>query len=449
MAKKQSKRRTPSAIRKASSQRKPKQSLRSQVERVAPTLADKARAATPTISPSLQSQLAMFAADLGKDPKRSAVFNSIYSETAGDWNATVAQLNNKKAFKGELLNKLEFTHQLAEWSDNNHKLVRAFQANASTNSMRDIATTFDRAHFIKLVSKEKAHGKDDTATILGDRLYNDLFQRQPTAMLGRMLQSEKESPIATRADRANVAHFLANQPSTFDIKTMSIYQAFNNPRSFDGIELEAHEATRTQLKSLQRVAALSPAPEVVSVLMRANVTSALMIGDMPESQFVESLAPKLGHGGEAVARQVHVNAVNARIRNEQALISMKEINNGTGVAFIDKSMRNGLSKGNELPTTLDQNNLSWDFLFGDADLCECGQCTSVYSASAYYVELLQYLRNNNLDPGAAGALAIHTDPKDISKTPLRKLFESTSGPRVFAIDVCKYKHQLAVHRPGQ
>ena len=32
------------------------------------------------------------------------------------------------------------------------------------------------------------------------------------------------------------------------------------------------------------------------------------------------------------------------------------------------------------------------------DYCECDDCLSVYSPASYFVELLQFLRNNDLDP---------------------------------------------------
>ncbi|ESS71646.1 hypothetical protein MGMO_93c00040 [Methyloglobulus morosus KoM1] len=77
----------------------------------------------------------------------------------------------------------------------------------------------------------------------------------------------------------------------------------------------------------------------------------------------------------------------------------------------------------ELNKALIKHNLSWDLLFGDADMCECGECNSVYSAAAYFVELLNYLRNNNLDPNAPGTMAIRKNDRfDISNTPLEKLF---------------------------
>src|SRR5262249_49195038 len=61
--------------------------------------------------------------------------------------------------------------------------------------------------------------------------------------------------------------------------------------------------------------------------------------------------------------------------------------------------------------------LNLESLFGSIDYCECDDCLSVYSPAAYFVDILQYLRNNNLDPSK-----ISSDPKDISNTPLEKLF---------------------------
>ncbi|MCC6280594.1 MAG: hypothetical protein IT262_08340, partial [Saprospiraceae bacterium] len=128
----------------------------------------------------------------------------------------------------------------------------------------------------------------------------------------------------------------------------------------------------------------------------------------------------------------------ARVRNEHALIAWKEAGEGTGIALIDKSLNRRTetpagrnARDVKTPTQdwgidakLAKHNLSWDLLFGDADFCECGECTSVYSAASYFVELLQYLRNNNLDlnPANDGSIQIKSDPKDISNTPLEKLF---------------------------
>jgi hypothetical protein len=73
--------------------------------------------------------------------------------------------------------------------------------------------------------------------------------------------------------------------------------------------------------------------------------------------------------------------------------------------------------------------LNLETLFGNMDFCECEECTSVYSPAAYFVELLQYLRNNNLgsdpksgNPDPTQNPNIKKDGKDITGTPLEKLF---------------------------
>ncbi|GAX46345.1 hypothetical protein NIES4075_73660 [Tolypothrix sp. NIES-4075] len=68
--------------------------------------------------------------------------------------------------------------------------------------------------------------------------------------------------------------------------------------------------------------------------------------------------------------------------------------------------------------------LNLEELFGSMDYCECEECTSVYSPASYFVEILQFLRNNNLAPKD---LANPGNPNPnihpgIEGTPLEKLF---------------------------
>ena len=70
--------------------------------------------------------------------------------------------------------------------------------------------------------------------------------------------------------------------------------------------------------------------------------------------------------------------------------------------------------------------LNLEALFRGMDHCECDDCLSVYSPAAYFVEVLQYLRNNKLGPDPAHPAnpnpGLRAEPKDISNTPLEKLF---------------------------
>ena len=160
-------------------------------------------------------------------------------------------------------------------------------------------------------------------------------------MIKRLGVDAKETQVKEKNISGHIARFLANQPATFTIKTTSVYEAFKNEDAFKGIDSEHHEAIKTELKTLQRVAAISPVPEVLPVLMKTTLTSALLGSDLPEGQFVEAFSKQLGKNGELIARQTQLNAVNARIRNEQALMYMKGIAAGKGIAMLDKAMKNG------------------------------------------------------------------------------------------------------------
>jgi hypothetical protein len=367
-------------------------------------------------------------------------FNKIYQEKSGDWTAVSKELTPENGFKPEVTKKLQFTHFLSEWSQDNEKIVGIFLKDTGTNSMRDLALNFNKEAFAKKLTENEAVPLGITAKAYAAKLNEELFQLEPTAMVQNMAGNPVESPVADRVMSGNVAVFLSNQPESFNMKTTSIYEAFQHENAFKGIAPELREGLKKEVKALQRVVALSPIPEALPVLMKTNMTSALMISDMPEQQFVKNLSGMLNGNGENVAKQIYKNAVDVRIRNEQALIALKELGQGTGVSFIDKSLyttKPAFGNNGPIPVTqpmkytlpmqkvqahLAKHHLSWDLLFGDADFCECGECTSVYSAAAYFVDLLQYLRNNDLDPNATGTLKIRTDPKDISNTPLEKLF---------------------------
>ena len=378
----------------------------------------------------LNARLDLFQFDLGKNKELTTTFSTLYAEKEGDWTAIKADLTEDKGFTPDVVKNLTFTHALSDWSKDNADLVKVFQKDKTTFSMRDIALNFDKAQFTeKLIQEQVAPADADiVAEHYAASLHDALFHIEPTAVVQNLVQNQKQTPISDPILRGGIATFLNNQEESFNIKTTSIYTAFKQENAFKDIPAEQQEGIKTALKTVQRVAAISPVAEAIPVLMKAKIHTAYQVSEMPESQFITAFKDALGDNGAAIAQQLHVNAVNSRIRNEHALIALKEAKQGTGIAFIDKSLNVEAAVPTEMSTRGigdDKNNLSWDTLFGDADLCECGECTSVYSAASYFVELMQYLRNNNLDPNPTndGSIKIKADAKDISGTPLQKLLD--------------------------
>src|SRR5204862_2250109 len=127
-------------------------------------------------------------------------------------------------------------------------------------------------------------------------------------------------PIVDTNLRAGVVSFLDNQPD-FNTRTTSIYTALKHPEAFKGIADEHRPEVVENLKTLQRVQAISPIPEAVPILMKANLTSAFRVAEIPESTFLNAHGTALG---EDTARQVYTSAINTHIRHEHALMTIRE-----------------------------------------------------------------------------------------------------------------------------
>ena len=344
----------------------------------------------------------------------------------GDFPAALKDLRGK--LPAATMAKVEFAHSLAAFAGDDLRVVRALTSESKVTSMRDVALHFD---IDKLAAQVKAgdipEGTRGTTTREKARnfaigLNTKLFAGETSAVLQRMAQNT-ELPIPDTNVRSGVATFFDNQPG-FNIRTTPVYTALKHPEAFKGIA-DAHRAGVVEnLKTLQRVQALSPVPEAVPVLMKSNLTSAFRIAEIPESTFLKANTASLG---EATARQVYTNAINTHIRNEQALMTIRDTLRGSGLAIIDgqqtiaerASVLQALAGEKSIPLNLST-------LFGSLDFCECDDCLSVYSPAAYFVELLQFLRNNDLgrdpatgDPDPAKNKNIHPG---IAGTPVENLF---------------------------
>lgn len=237
-----------------------------------------------------------------------------------------------------------------------------------------------------------------------------------TCSLGELARAGKTG-LSSRTARAAVATFLEAQP-TFDIRTTPIHEALRNDRTLaklkdDGVRKKAVD----HLKALQRIQAVAPSAEAASVLLKAGLHSAWHVAEMGQSSFVKAHARTLG---ASVARHVHANAVDVRLRNEHVLMAAHDAAKGTGIALLDGDSTPA-SRSAAVSEIFVKRRAPFEItrLFGAPDLCECDDCNSVFSPAAYFVELLQYLRNNNLDSETPNP---NTGQSGYAGTPLEKLF---------------------------
>lgn len=370
----------------------------------------------PAPSFNLETRIKTLNAVLAKKDEQHAVQHELEA-ARGDWATALTKLHEQ--LPAAALQRLTFAHTLAEWSGDNLPVMKALTKQPQVTNLRDVALNFNAAKLAELVeAKEVPDGvagatPEDKAKNFAASLQNKLFASETSAVLQRMVQ-DAELPIKDANLRTGVATFLNNQPD-FNIRTTSIYTALKHPDAFKDIADDQRKDVVEHLKTLQRVQAISPVSEAVPALMKANVTSAFRAAEFTESAFLRAFSGPLG---EVTARQVYTNAINTHIRNEHALTTMRQTLRGTGLAIIDgKQTREERIAALQKLTDDKAVPLNLSTLFGSMDHCECDDCLSVYSPAAYFVELLQFLRNNDLQPDNAG-----TGDTGIIGTPVDKLF---------------------------
>jgi hypothetical protein len=208
----------------------------------------------------------------------------------GDMPAELASLKGK--LPGAALQKVALAHSLAVWSDDHVSIVKPLSGLADITNLRDVALRFNVEKLTALVDPHLVPAGTAGATANEKKknfaiaLHNKLSTAEPTAVLHRMVQ-DSDVPIADTHHRRGVVSFLTNQPK-FNIRTTSIYTALKHPDAFKGIADEHRAGGVEQLKTLQRVQAISPIPEAIPVLCKANVTSAFRVAELPESTFLNA-----------------------------------------------------------------------------------------------------------------------------------------------------------------
>ncbi len=362
---------------------------------------------------------------LSDEVERKA-FTDHLSGNSGNVAETLKQLSDK--LPSASLQKLQVANSLAEWTGDNASLVARFAAHADVRSLRDVALKFGAAELAKLITAAdlppdlSAGVHDDRTAAYAAHLQNGLFKLQTSAVLQRMV-SQNEIPLANDALRAGVAGFFDRHPD-YNIRTTSVLTALKQPGALDHVAEADRPAVAAQLKTLQRVQAISHVPEAVPALIKANISSATRATELPETTFLRAVASSLD---TETARVVHANALGVQIRNEQTLATLRHTVRGTGIGLIDAGATPS-ERALKAQASADTNNIPLNLgtLFGSLDECECDDCLSVYSPAAYFVELLQYLRNNDLGPDPASGDPAPGSNKNIHPgivgTALEKLF---------------------------
>lgn len=337
---------------------------------------------------------------LPKDEQRTDFLKAIGTFTGSEFSEFWKEHLPKHAeFKDnpELISDLFLMKQLTDLTGNHQKLVtglQAFikkpQAGRETESLHQLLD-LEKEQWDKILEEsgvpESIPGEndEDKRSTYADHLQNTLNAAFPTQRILRILRNNQlgiENPVISGA----IEKFLANKEVKFDF-SKSVIDDFKE--EIKAVANDDEAAVTIELKKIQRGYQVATSPHALTVLLDSGLHSAYKISNMPRKSFIRRYGKKLGGDDEAFG--VHQRASHISARAENNLISLKEqtseiaVPAGAGSGAAAAMLQNKLKK--KLP--------NYAALFGSPDLCECRHCRSVYSAAAYFVELLQFLRNTD------------------------------------------------------
>lgn len=330
---------------------------------------------------------AMLQTALPKPAQRSAFLEAVSSFSGTDYREFWrTHLPSQAEFKDNpgLIDKLKLTQQLTQISGGNALLVSALLGEPKITSVDDLLSLEPEA-WLKLSRKagvpQNIPGKDadERASAYVEQMQNVLNAAFPTKRIAQLISSNK-LPIEKSKVAQTIGTFF-KQVSHFDLATSSLPQFDQELRK---IAKDNYGEARAELGKIQRVFQISPGPEAMITLMKNRLTSAAAVAAIPRKSFVNRYAEALG--GPGVAHAIHQRAAHLAARSEMTAMRIMDYTQGTSPEFAMSAVDYQFATAalvNHIP--------NYSELFGSPDLCECEQCRSVYSAAAYFVDLLRFL----------------------------------------------------------
>ncbi len=318
--------------------------------------------------------------------------------------------------KPKLISGLLFTQQLGALTGDHQKLLNELQVNKKFTSM-DQLIDLEKSDWVALIKKtgvpDFIQGQDDEEKAaryagLMEGLINAAF---PTRRIAKMLKN-REFRVEKGQVLKSINTFLENNRK-FDFAVSRVHDFKQEIKAAAGNE---YSEARSELMKIQRVFQVSATPETMTVLMDKNLHSAYTIANIPRKSFIKKYGKDLG--GDGIAFAIHQRASHISAKAEMAAAHIMEYSHGlTPQCVMSKSEYNEAMK-------VIQNNLpnpspTYAELFGSPDICECKECRSVYSASAYFVDLVRFLwRSATNDDGKSPLDMLEARRPDLLYLPL-------------------------------
>lgn len=330
---------------------------------------------------------ALLSTALPRETQRLSFLKALNSFTGSDFQEFwTKHLPSQPEFSDNpaLVSSLLLTQQLSLLTGNHTALVKALQANRKLDSLPELMD-LGISEWLDIVKKTGVpafvEGKDDDdkARIYAEQMQRLLNAAFPTQRIARMVEKD-QLPIEKNEVSKSIAGFLAKNPQ-FDIAAARIHDFDKEIRAAAG---DHSDEVKAELMKIQRVFQVSTSPEAMAALLEHDLHSAYTIANIPRKSFMQTYSGTLG--GEDAAFAIHQRASYIATKTEMATMHMLEYSQG----YVPQAAM-GTAEYSAAMTVLQNHVPNYSQLFGSPDICECEHCRSVYSAAAYFIDLLRFL----------------------------------------------------------
>ncbi|MCW3071977.1 MAG: hypothetical protein JWO44_1867 [Bacteroidetes bacterium] len=238
----------------------------------------------------------------------------------------------------------------------------------------------------------KGADENERMAVYAGQMAKMLEQNFPThSFFGKLeKQDAKKSAFAAKND---LAKFFKNNPS-FDLKNTSTVSILTNG-TFDLSEIGNEELLSTELQSAQRLLAYTSDFKAISTLKSDGLDAAHAIVSIPQTAFLNDYS--LVFGSVEAASIVYKKAEKNYMRSA-TLWSNAHPNLSFGTAVTPSGTSSPVKhKASVSARSVVIADPELRTMFGTLDACECTHCSSVFSPSAYYVDILNFLYSRTPD----------------------------------------------------
>lgn len=142
---------------------------------------------------------------------------------------------------------------------------------------------------------------------------------------------------------------------------------------------------KNELKTVQRVFRLQPTFEATKSLLEKDLHSAQKIYGLGEQAFVREVKDSPGFT-EQTARSTFQKAANTHAAVLTMVAEWRDVHDAQMIAALQTPSASSTATGERALVP------NWQTLFGSTDVCECEHCRSVFSASAYLMDTIAFLK---------------------------------------------------------